>query len=68
MDFTKITESGSNIINKIVEKAIFWRNWDIVSTYILLGIIGLIIFVYWFLKKSVNDMKPKTHNFNRKRR
>ena len=70
MDFTNIANSGSNIINTIVEKIIFWREWDIVSSYMLLGIIGLVVLVYWFLKKSVADLKPKKHNsiFTRKRR
>ena len=68
MDFTKIASSGSGIINTIVKKVIFWREWDIYSFYILLGIIGLVIFTFWVFKKAAAEAAPKKQSFKRRRK
>jgi len=59
MGIGEITEGFSGFLQKITNALVFWKNWDDFSFYLVLGLIGFLIFIYWGLKRSAMGSHTK---------
>ena len=47
----------SNAINWVVNKIVFWQEWDMFSLYMLIGLVLLLILFVFLIKKQQNNQR-----------
>jgi len=54
-----IMKGVTNVINWIIDKAIFWKNWDQTSQFMLIFLV-IVIIIFWMILKWYSNQKPPT--------